>query len=173
MEKDHVSVPYMRCSIQAREKPKANQKDNKAITNIPLLPSGQKEKESNIQSLSPSKDNKGKAIPQKRQAFQRRKPMKANGWNLPIIHLMTPGKLTVPHGTGMQKLTGKKLKSITRTGRRLRSGNIQQVGFATVLQLKDSREDLLSRVSGLLCRASGQDDDYSQLFVEDVTGHCS
>ena len=26
-------------------------------------------------------------------------------------------------------------------------------------------------MSGLLCRASGQDDDYSQLFVADVTGH--
>ena len=36
---------------------------------------------------------------------------------------------------------------------------------------KDPRDDLLSRVSGLLCRAGGQDDDYSQLFAEDVTGH--
>ena len=26
-------------------------------------------------------------------------------------------------------------------------------------------------MSGLLCRASGRDDDYSQLFVEDVAGH--
>ena len=43
--------------------------------------------------------------------------------------------------------------------------------LATVLHQKDSSEDLLSRVSGLLCRASGQDDDYSQLFVEDVIGH--
>ena len=43
--------------------------------------------------------------------------------------------------------------------------------LATVLQGNDSREDLLSRVSGLLCRASGHDDDYSQLSVEDVTGH--
>ena len=40
-----------------------------------------------------------------------------------------------------------------------------------MLHGKNLREDLLSRVSGLLCRASGQDDDYAQLFVEDVTGH--
>ena len=26
--------------------------------------------------------------------------MKANGWNLPISHFMTPGKLTVSLGTG-------------------------------------------------------------------------
>ena len=43
--------------------------------------------------------------------------------------------------------------------------------LAAVLHRKDSREDLLSRASGLLCRASGQDDDYAQLFVEDFTGH--
>ena len=35
----------------------------------------------------------------------------------------------------------------------------------------DSRDSLLSRVRGLPCRVSGQYDDYSQLFVEDVTGH--
>ena len=34
--------------------------------------------------------------------------------------------------------------------------------LATLLQRNDSREDLLSRVSGLLCRSNGQDDDYSQ-----------
>ena len=35
----------------------------------------------------------------------------------------------------------------------------------------DSRANLLSRVCGLSRRVSGQDDDYSQLFVEDVTIH--
>ena len=43
--------------------------------------------------------------------------------------------------------------------------------FATVLPRHDSIEDLLSRVSGLLCRASGQGSEHLQLFVEDVTGH--
>ena len=43
--------------------------------------------------------------------------------------------------------------------------------LATVVHRKDSISDLLSRVSGLLCRSSGQEDDYSQLFLEDVNGH--
>ena len=36
--------------------------------------------------------------------------------------------------------------------------------LATALHRQGSSADLL-------CRASGQEDDYSQLFVEDVTGH--
>ena len=35
----------------------------------------------------------------------------------------------------------------------------------------DSRDNLLSRTRGPSRRVSGQDDDYSQLFVEDVTSH--
>ena len=36
---------------------------------------------------------------------------------------------------------------------------------------RDSGAELLSRASGLLCRASGQAAGHIQLFVEDVTQH--
>jgi len=56
-------------------------------------------------------------------------PMKADGSNLPISHLMTPGKPTVPDGIELQKLTGKKLKASTKTGRRLRAGSLHRAGL--------------------------------------------
>ena len=119
----------MRCSFKAREKPKAIHKDKKARTKIHCLPIGQQEMENRRPSVRQRKDKKGKAIPQKRQASLNLMPMKANGLNLPISHLMIPGKPTVPHGTGLQKLTGKKLKVTTKNGRRLRTGNPHQAGL--------------------------------------------
>ena len=44
-QKERVSVPFMRCSIKVREKPKASLKDNKARTKTSFPPIGQKEKE--------------------------------------------------------------------------------------------------------------------------------
>ena len=47
----------------------------------------------------------------------------------------------------------------------------QSSWLATVLPRSNSIQDILNRVSGLLCRASGQGSEHLQPLVEDVTGH--
>ena len=97
--------------------------------------------------------------------------MKANGLNLRISDLMTLGKLTAPFGTGLQKLIWEEVEGYYQDWETSQDWQYSASWLATVLQRNDSRDDLLSRVSGLLCRASGQDNDNSQPFGEGVTGH--
>ena len=119
----------MRYSIKVREKPKASQKDTKARTNINFLPIGQKENESKIHNFKPNKDKKGRAIPLKRQASLSPTPRISGSNLLTPLCFMTPGKQTVPSGTGIPRMTGKKPTQTTKTGRRLRNGSHKQVGL--------------------------------------------
>ena len=119
----------MRCSIKAREKQKANQKGQQGNNKYPFPADWANGKRKQHTKFKSKKGQKGKGSTAEEAIIPETEAMKANGWNLPISHLMTPGKLPVPPGTGMQKLIGKQLKSITRTGRRLRTGNIQQAGL--------------------------------------------
>ncbi len=75
------------------------------------------------------KGPKEKAIPQKRQAFLRLKPMIANVKNQPTPHSLRCGRLIVLVGTGRQKLTGMTPKLITMTGTTPRIGSSKLVGL--------------------------------------------
>lgn len=60
---------------------------------------------------------------------------------------------------------------IIKTGQGSQDWQSQASWLATVLPCRGSREDLLSCVSGLLCRARGQGSEHLQLFVNDDTIH--
>ena len=65
--KERAFVPFMRCSIKAREKPQGYLKDNKARIKIHFLPIGQKKKESIILNSILRKDKQ-----EKKRLYRRR-----------------------------------------------------------------------------------------------------
>ncbi len=109
-------VSFMKCSAKSQEKPKERPRYKKEKGRSHSLLTGPTEKESKIPSSRLRKDNKGRAIPLKRQASLSPMP-RANGQNLLIrLCCMTPGKPTAPPGTGILKTTGKKLTQLSGLG---------------------------------------------------------
>jgi hypothetical protein len=80
-----------------------------------------KEKESKIPNLKPKKGQKGKGYTVEEASVPES--------DAPDQCCMTPGKQTVPFGTGIPKMTGKRPTQTTKTGRRLRNGSNRQAGL--------------------------------------------
>ena len=99
------------------------------LYSLPFLLQISNQERNVIRKVKKEKDKKGRAIPQKRQASLSPTP-RISGSNPPTpLCFMTPGKQTVPSGTGIPKMIGKKPTQIIRTGRRLRTGSNQQSGL--------------------------------------------
>ena len=84
----HVSVPVYEVQHSGKGKAKGKTKGQKGKRKDPFPTDWANIKGKHNTKSNTKKGQKGKAIPQKRQASLNLKPMKANGLNLPISHLL-------------------------------------------------------------------------------------
>ena len=140
-----LAFQFLKSGRKERGKPLANPRGQKESQRNLSQWTGPKEKASLRPSPSPTRDQQGKAIPQKRQAFPKQLHKTTNGKRLLTPHNTRPGKPMVPTGAGRLKLAGKSQKLITKTGRTHKTGNLSPTGLPC-LSMRTSLRQILRAV---------------------------